>query len=211
MKLLIQIILLVIIFQVNAHSGESGDLPEQETNKNLEKVFGETNKEKETFDISSVSELLSPKDNKVTLPTNRLTQIFNQYLLNELNTSKTKIIGECQKSLSEGKCFKVNPSKKSKHFNNYYFYTNKQNLVFSIIAFDDKKQADLNKCKRKIDMWKEFFTNYDLKPKNLESNSLSFILSDAPQQNKIEVFTSCYTENYRDIKSSFSLKIYKNS
>lgn len=211
MKLLIQTIFLIFILQLSAISGESGDLPEQEIKEDVEIMFGDSKKKEDSLDISEVEKLLEPKDNQIELPKNRLASIFGQYLLSELNVSKVNILGKCQKNLVEGKCFKVDPLKKSRHFNNYYFYTNEQNLVFAIIAFDNQIQSDLNKCKEKINMWENFFSNYDLDIKNIENNSLSFILSDAPQQNHLELFASCYTETYRDIKSSFSLKIYKNS
>lgn len=219
MKQLIQTFLLIFLFQFSAYSGESGDMPEQEENPTVEVIFDEPEevvsvepeKEPQKLDVSEVGELLEPKDTKVELPKNRLEVIFDQYLLTEINTKRINVVGECQKNLEAGKCHIVEPSKKSRHFNNYYFYTNEQNLVFSIIAFNDKKQSDLNLCKDKITSWKTFFENYDLTVKDPKDNSLSFILTDAPQQNSLEVFTSCYSENYRDIKSSFSIKLYKNS
>ena len=219
MKQLIQTFLLIFLFQFSAYSGESGDMPEQEENPTVEVIFDEPEevvsvepeKESQKLDVSEVGELLEPKDTKVELPKNRLEVIFDQYLLTEINTKRINVVGECQKNLEAGKCHIVEPSKKSRHFNNYYFYTNEQNLVFSIIAFNDKKQSDLNLCKDKITSWKTFFENYDLTVKDPKDNSLSFILTDAPQQNSLEVFTSCYSENYRDIKSSFSIKLYKNS
>ena len=223
MKQLIQTFLLIFLFQISAYSGESGDMPEQEENPTVEVIFDEPEEviaekqedviveEPEKLDVSEVGELLEPKDTKVELPKNRLVEIFDQLLLTEINTKKINVVGECQKNLEAGKCHIVEPSKKSRHFNNYYFYTNEQNLVFSIIAFNDKKQSDLNLCKDKVSSWKTFFENYDLTIKNPKENSLGFILTDAPQQNSLEVFTSCYSENYRDIKSSFSIKLYKNS
>ena len=219
MKQLIQTFLLIFLFQISAYSGESGDMPEQEENPTVEVIFDEPEevvsvepeKEPQKLDVSEVGELLEPKDTKVDLPKNRLVEIFDQFFLTEINTKRINVVGECQKNLEAGKCHIVEPSKKSRHFNNYYFYTNEQNLVFSIIAFNDKKQSDLNLCKDKITSWKTFFENYDLTVKDPKDNSLSFILTDAPQQNSLEVFTSCYSENYRDIKSSFSIKLYKNS
>ena len=223
MKQLFQIFLLIFFFQFSAFSGEPGDMPEQEESPTVEVIFDEPQEviaeepeeviieQPETLDVSEVGELLEPKDTNIELPKNRLMEIFDQYLLTEINTKRIKVIGECQKNLEDGKCHIVEPSKKSKHFNNYYFYTNEQNLVFSIIAFNDKKQSDLNLCKDKVNSWKTFFENYDLNIKDPKENSLSFILSDAPQQNNLEVFTSCYAESYRDIKSSFSIKLYKNS
>ena len=59
-------------------------------------------------------------------------------------------------------------------------------------------------------MEKFFLDNYDLKEKKPTDNSLNFVLSDTPLQNTLEVFASCYSENYRDVNSSFSIKFYKN-
>ena len=209
MKLLIQIFLFIILLNFNAISGESGDLPGQEI-KETEEIFEKKPEEKEGMNVSDVNELLEPKDTNVTLPKNRLEEIFDQYFLAELNDEKLTIIGECEKNLLDGKCYVVEPSKLSDHFNNYYFYTNSQNQVYSIIAFNDKKQGDLNKCKEKIEMWKEYFNSFDLNQKEPMDNSLNFVLTDAPQSNSLEIFASCYSEKYRDISSSFSIKFFKN-
>ena len=208
MKLLIQIILLIFCIQTYSSAGESGELPGQEVN-NIEETFEETPKEQEGVDVSSVSELLDPKNTNIDLPKNRLLEIFNQYFLSELN-NEINIIKECENIIDGGKCYVVEPIKSSNHFNNYYFYTNSLNQVYSIIAFNDMKQGDLNKCKDKIASWKEYFNSFDLTEKE-NDNSLNFILTDAPQQNTLEVFASCYTEEYRDIKSSFSIKFFKNT
>ena len=209
MKLLIQIFLLVFFYNMNVFSGESGDLPGQEI-KPSEEVFDEKPKENEGMDVSGINEILEPKDTQITLPKNRLEQIFDQYFLAEINKDKLSIIGECEKNIADGNCFVVEPSKLSSHFNNYYFYTNSQNQVYSIIVFNDKKQGDLNKCKDKIVMWKDYFNSFDLTEKEPKDNSLNFILTDAPQQNSLEIFASCYSEKYRDISSSFSIKFFKN-
>ena len=208
MKLLIQIILLIFCIQTYCSAGESGELPGQEVN-NIEETFEETPKEQGGVDVSNVSELLDPKNTNIDLPKNRLLGIFNQYFLSELN-NEINIIKECENIIDGGKCFVVEPIKSSKHFNNYYFYTNSLNQVYSIIAFNDMKQGDLNKCKDKIASWKEYFNSFDLIEKQ-NNNSLNFILTDAPQQNTLEIFASCYTEEYRDIKSSFSIKFFKNT
>ena len=211
MKLLIQIFLLVFFYNLNAISGESGDLPGQEI-KPSEEVFDEKPEDKieEGMDVSGINELLEPKDTEVTLPKNRLEQIFDQLFLAEINEEDVYIIGECEKNIENGKCFVVEPSQTSNHFNNYYFYTNSQDQVYSIIVFNDKKQGDLNKCKEKISLWKDYFNNFDFIEKEPKDNSLNFVLTDAPQQNSLEIFASCYTEQYRDITSSFSIKFHKN-
>ena len=211
MKLIIQIILLFSILNINAFSGESGDLPGKEI-KETEEIFEDkpAEDEKEGMDVSKIDELLEPKDSEVTLPKNRLEQIFDQFFLAEINEEDISIIGECEKNIANGNCFVVEPSQKSNHFNNYYFYTNSQDQVYSIIVFNDKKQGDLNKCKEKISLWRDYFDNFDFTEKEPTDNSLNFVLTDAPQQNSLEIFASCYTEQYRDITSSFSIKFYKN-
>ena len=212
MKLLIQIFLLIFILSANSISGESGDLPGQELkeiNENQE-IIEETSEDTEGINTSTVEELLEPKNTEITLPKNRLEEIFDQYFLAELNLDKLIIIGECEKNVADGKCYVVEPLKISNHFNNYYFYTNKLNQVYSIIVFNDKKQGDLNECKKKINLWKDYFNSYDLNEKEPLDNPLNFVLSDDPQQNSLEIFASCYTEKYRDINSSLSIKFYKN-
>ena len=212
MKLLIQIFLLIFILSANSISGESGDLPGQELKEISEnqEIIEETSEDTEGINTSTVEELLEPKNTEITLPKNRLEEIFDQYFLAELNLDKLIIIGECEKNVADGKCYVVEPSKISNHFNNYYFYTNKLNQVYSIIVFNDKKQGDLNECKEKINLWKDYFNSYDLNEKEPLDNPLNFVLSDNPQQNSLEIFASCYTEKYRDINSSFSIKFYKN-
>ena len=215
MKLIIKIFLIIFLLQGNLISGESGDLPEEVINlQNPESMFDDPKEEAEDkeglVDQEEVTKILEGKDTSIVLPKNRLTNIFNQNFLDTIDEKKVKILGECKKTVEDGKCLVVEPFKKSKHFNNYYFYLNSENLVYAIIVFDDKKQGDLNMCKKKITMWKSYFENYDFIEKDSKDNLLKLILSDAPQQNELEVFASCYTENYRDIKSSFSIKFFKN-
>tara|TARA_A100001234_G_C12557762_1_gene356015 strand:+ start:350 stop:982 length:633 start_codon:yes stop_codon:yes gene_type:complete len=209
MKLIIQTFLILFFSTSFLLAGEPGDLPGEETTK-PEEMFDEKPIEKEGLDVSNITELLKPKNTEVALPKNRLEQIFNQSFLAELNMDQLSIIGECENNLAEGKCFKVKPNKLSNHFNNYYFYTNSQNQVYSIIAFNNKKQGDLNLCKEKISLWKDYFNSYDLIEKDPKDNLLNFVLTDAPQKNSIEIFASCYDEQFRDISSSFSIKFFKN-
>ena len=209
MKLIIQTFLILFFSTSFLLAGEPGDLPGEETTK-PEEMFDEKPIEKEGLDVSNITELLKPKNTEVALPKNRLEQIFNQSFLAELNMDQLSIIGECENNLAEGKCFKVKPNKLSNHFNNYYFYTNSQNQVYSIIAFNNKKQGDLNLCKKKISLWKDYFNSYDLIEKDPKDNLLNFVLTDAPQKNSIEIFASCYDEQFRDISSSFSIKFFKN-
>ena len=149
MKLIIQTFLILFFSSSFLFAGEPGDFPGEETNK-PEEMFDEKPIEKEGLDVSNITELLKPKNTEVVLPKNRLEQIFNQFFLAELNKDQLSIIGECENNLAEGKCFKVKPNKLSNHFNNYYFYTNSQNQVYSIIAFNNKKQGDLNCVKKKF-------------------------------------------------------------
>lgn len=233
MKVLIQIILLVFLSQTPVFSGESGELPGEELKDNTsqeattqnnpgmdsseenatELLDEDVNKEEDQEGLvneDKLDQLLEPKDTEVTLPKNRLEEIFNQFFLTEINKKQITIQGECEKIIAEGKCFIVKPNKSSKHFNNYYFYTNQSGQVYSIIAFDNKKQGNLNICKERMATWKDYFNSFDFTEKEPLDNPLNFVLSDAPQQNSLEIFASCYTEEYRDIKSSFSIKFFKN-
>ena len=216
MNLLIQIIFLIFIISTKVFSGESGELPGQEPQQTIEseEIIEIKPEEKEGMDVSGIDELLEPKDiEEINLPKNRLVEIFDQRFLSELNLDKLVVVGECEKNTAEGKCYIVEPSKTSNHFNNYYYYTNIDNQVYSIIAFNDKKQGDLNNCKEKITSWKNYFNSYDLTEKEPLDNSLNFIMTDESEQNTkniLEIFASCYTEEFRDISSSFSIKLNKN-
>ena len=211
MKIIFQILLFAFLSLSNVIAGESGDLPGQEIDTKDTEVEVSEPEEKEGLDVSSIDKLLEPKNNEVELPKNRLEKIFGQQFLFSLADTEIQILGECEKSIADGKCYVVEPKEKTSHFNNYYFYTNRNDQVYSIIVFNDKKQGDLNVCKNKISEWKNFFLdNYDLKEKKPTDNSLNFVLSDTPLQNTLEVFASCYSENYRDVNSSFSIKFYKN-
>ena len=233
MKVLIQIILLVFLSQTPVFSGESGELPGEELKDNTsqeattqnnpgmdsseenatELLDEDVNKEEDQEGLineDKLDQLLEPKDTEVTLPKNRLEEIFNQFFMTEINKKQITIQGECEKIIAEGKCFIVKPNKSSKHFNNYYFYTNQSGQVYSIIAFNNKKQGNLNTCKERMATWKDYFNSFDFTEKEPLDNPLNFVLSDAPQQNSLEIFASCYTEEYRDIKSSFSIKFFKN-
>ena len=104
MKLLIQIFFLIFLFNFNAYSGESGELPGQETEevKQLETNKEETIEEaieEEGVDVSGVDEMLEPKDTEINLPKNRLVEIFDQYFLSELNLDKLVVVGECEKNM----------------------------------------------------------------------------------------------------------------
>ena len=233
MKVLIQIILLVFLSQTPVFSGESGELPGEELKDNTsqeattqnnpgmdsseenatELLDEDVNKEEDQEGLvneDKLDQLLEPKDTEVTLPKNRLEEIFNQFFMTEINKKQITIQGECEKIIAEGKCFIVKPNKSSKHFNNYYFYTNQSGQVYSIIAFNNKKQGNLNICKERMATWKDYFNSFDFTEKEPLDNPLNFVLSDAPQQNSLEIFASCYTEEYRDIQSSFSIKFFKN-
>ena len=234
MKVLIQIILFVFLSQTPTFSGESGELPGEElkdntsqevvtqnnpgmdsSEENASELLDENESKEEDIQEGLVNEdqldqLLEPKDTEVKLPKNRLEEIFNQFFMTEINKKQITIQGECEKIMADGKCFIVKPNKSSKHFNNYYFYTNQSGQVYSIIAFNNRKQGDLNICKDRIATWKDYFNSFDFTEKEPLDNPLNFVLSDAPQQNSLEIFASCYTEEYRDIKSSFSIKFFKN-
>ena len=212
MKIIFQILLFIFLSLSNLLAGESGDLPGQEIQTDNTEVEIPEPEEKEGLDVSSIDNLLEPKNNDVELPKNRLEKIFGQQFLFSLADTEIQVLEQCEKTLENGNCYVVDPKEKTSHFNNYFFYTNRDDQVYSIIVFNDKKQGDLNLCKNKILAWKNFFLdNYDLKEKKPTNNSLNFILTDAPQQNKLEIFASCYSETYRDVNSSFSIKFFKNT
>lgn len=195
-------------------AGESGDLPAEEKKniKNkLETKIQKIEKAEEVVEEAKLEEMLKPKSTKINLPKNRLLSIFGQNFLEEVNNDRIKILNKCKPILQSGKCFKVLPDKRSAHFDNYYFYLNNNNLVNSIIAFNSKKYGDLNECENKLKEWDEYLINFDLNKKDEKKNLYNTIYTDAPQQEKIEIFGSCYEEEFRDIKSSFSLKFFKNS
>ena len=75
MNLLIQIFLLIFLFNVNAFSGESGELPGQELQQvdettELTDTTEETPEETEGIDVSGVDEMLEPKNTEIDLPKN---------------------------------------------------------------------------------------------------------------------------------------------
>jgi len=212
-NLLKYLILLIIIPQI-LYSGEPGDEIPGEI-KEVEKKVVEKKVElevldKETIDTKTIEKLieksLEPKTTTVDLPKNRLTHMFGQAFLEKINNQNIKIIKNCQPLSNVEKCYVVDPKKKSKHFNTYYFYTNIDNKVNAIIAFDKKKLTDVSKCKEKMDEWVVFLENFDLKKTTSENKNLSVIYSDKPQQKPLEIFSNCYSESFRDVESSFILK-----
>jgi|TARA_B100000780_G_scaffold255098_1_gene203575 hypothetical protein len=217
-NLLKYLILLIIIPQI-LYSGEPGDEIPGEI-KEVEKKVVEKKVElevldKETIDTKTIEKLieksLEPKTTTVDLPKNRLTHMFGQAFLEKINNQNIKIIKNCQPLSNVEKCYVVDPKKKSKHFNTYYFYTNIDNKVNAIIAFDKKKLTDVSKCKEKMDEWVVFLENFDLKKTTSENKNLSVIYSDKPQQKPLEIFSNCYSESFRDVESSFILKFFKQA
>ena len=212
-NLLKYLILLLIIPQI-LYSGEAGDEIPGEI-KEVEKKVELEDLDQELVDAKTIEKLieksLEPKTTKVDLPKNRLTHMFGQAFLEKLNNKNVKIIKNCQPLSNVEKCYVVNPKKKSKHFNTYYFYTNIDNKVNAIIAFDKKKLTDVSKCKKKMDEWVEFFENFDLQKTTSEEQNLSVFYSDKPQQKPLEIISNCYAERFRDVESSFILKFYKQA
>ena len=221
------LILLLIIPQI-LYSGESGDDIPGEIKKEVEKkiepkdLFEEPIKTneiekllepkdlvQEPIDTKAIEKLLEPKTTTIDLPRNRLTNIFGQAFLEKINNDNIRIIKNCQPLSNVEKCYVVDPKKKSKHFNTYYFYTNVDNKVNAIIAFDKKKLSDVAKCKKKMDEWGAFFENFDLQKITSENKNLSIFYSDKPHQKPIEIVSNCHAEKFRDIESSFILKFYK--
>ena len=212
-NLLKYLILLIIIPQI-LYSGEPGDEFPGEI-KEVEKKVELKDLDQETIDTTKIEKLidksLEPKTTTVDLPKNRLTHMFGQAFLEKINNQNIKIIKNCQPLSNVEKCYVVDPKKKSKHFNTYYFYTNIDNKVNAIIAFDKKKLTDVSKCKEKMDEWVVFLENFDLKKTTSENKNLSVIYSDKPQQKPLEIFSNCYSESFRDVESSFILKFFKQA
>ena len=212
-NLLKYLILLLIIPQI-LYSGESGDEIPGEIKK-VEKKVEPEDLEQELVDPKIIETLieksLEPKTTTIDLPKNRLTHIFGQAFLEKINSKNVKIIKSCQPLSNVEKCYVVDPKKKSKHFNTYYFYTNIDNKVNAIIAFDKKKLTDVSKCKIKMEEWVEFFENFDLQKVTSEEQNLSVFYSDKPQQKALEIVSNCHAESFRDIESSFILKFYKQA
>jgi len=211
---LIKLLIILIFLPQLLLGGESGDeLPGEEIEL-LEKIEQQKDVTAETEIIpedESIEELLEPGiETENNLPENRLTNIFGQAFLEKINITDIKIIGECIPLNSQGKCFAVMPKRASKHFDNYYFYTNANNKVNAIIVFDKKKFTNVSKCKIKLNEWINYFENFDLHKKSSESNNMSIIYNDKPQQKFLEIFGSCYQERFRDIESNFILKFYKS-
>ena len=212
-NLLKYLILLLIIPQI-LYSGESGDEIPGEI-KEVEKKVELDDLDQELVDLKTIEDLieksLEPKTTTVDLPKNRLTHMFGQAFLEKINKKNVKIIKNCQPLSNVEKCYVVNPKKKSKHFDTYYFYTNIDNKVNAMIAFDKKKLTDISKCKIKMEEWVEFFENFDLQKVTSEEQNLSVFYSDKPQQKALEIVSNCHAESFRDIESSFILKFYKQA
>ena len=206
------LILLLIIPQI-LYSGEPGDEIPGEIKKEVEKKIESKDLNRELIDTKNIEKLieksLEPKTTTVDLPKNRLTYMFGQAFLEKINNQNIKIIKNCQPLSNVEKCYVVDPKKKSKHFNTYYFYTNIDNKVNAIIAFDKKKLTDVVKCKKKMDEWVVFFENFDLQKITSEDQNLSIFYSDKPHQKPLEIDFNCHAERFRDIESSFILKFYK--
>ena len=212
-NLLKYLILLLIIPQI-LYSGESGDEIPGEI-KEVEKKVELEDLDQELIDPKTIEDLieksLEPKTTTVDLPKNRLTHMFGQAFLEKINSKNVKIIKSCQPLSNVEKCYVVDPKKKSKHFNTYYFYTNIDNKVNAIIAFDKKELTDASKCKMKMDEWVVFFENFDLQKVTSENQNLSVFYSDKPHQKSLEIVSNCYSESFRDVESSFILKFYKHA
>ena len=208
------LILLLMIPQI-LYSGESGDEIPGEIINEVEKKIEPKDLDQELIDPKTIETLieksLEPKTTTIDLPKNRLTHIFGQAFLEKINNENVKIIKNCRPLSNVEKCYVVDPKKKSKHFNTYYFYTNIDNNVNAVIAFDKKKLTDVLKCKKKMDEWVIFFENFDLQKTTSENQNLSVFYTDKPNQKPLEIVSNCYAESFRDIDSSFILKFYKQT
>ena len=208
---LIKFLILLLIIPQILYSGEPGDEMPGEVKKEVEKIIEPKELVQEPIDTEAIEKLLEPKTTTIDLPKNRLTNMFGQAFLEKINNDNIKIIKNCQPLSNVEKCYVVDPKKKSKHFNTYYFYTNIDNKVNAIIAFDKKKLTDVSKCKIKMEEWVEFFENFDLQKATSEEQNLSIFYSDKPQQKPLEIISNCHTESFRDVESSFILKFYKQA
>jgi len=204
------LILLLIIPQI-LYSGESGDEIPGEVKKEVEKKIEPKKLVQEPIDTEAIEKLLEPKTTTIDLPKNRLTNMFGQAFLEKINNDNIRIIKNCQPLSNVERCYVVDPKKKSNHFNTYYFYTNIDNKVNAIIAFDNKKLTNVSKCKMKMDEWVVFFESFDLQKATSENQNLSVLYSDKPHQKPLEINANCYAEKFRDVDSSFILKFYKQA
>ena len=168
------LILLLIIPQI-LYSGESGDEIPGEVKKEVEKKIEPKELVQEPIDTEAIEKLLEPKTTTIDLPKNRLTNMFGQAFLEKINNDNIRIIKNCQPLSNVEKCYVVDPKKKSNHFNTYYFYTNIDNKVNAIIAFDNKKLTNVSKCKMKMDEWVVFFESFDLQKATSENQNLSVL------------------------------------
>ena len=134
----------------------------KEEERQVEKKIEPKELVQEPIDTEAIEKLLEPKTTTIDLPKNRLTNMFGQAFLEKINNDNIRIIKNCQPLSNVEKCYVVDPKKKSNHFNTYYFYTNIDNKVNAIIAFDNKKLTNVSKCKMKMDEWVVFFESFDL-------------------------------------------------
>ena len=206
---LIKFLVLLIFLPQVLFGGESGDELPGEILKIMDQMETKEVLIKENLKVDKIEELLEPKTIDTTLPKNRLTNIFGQAFFSVINKDNIKIMSKCEALSNNGKCFIVEPEKKSKHFDNYYFYTDIDNNVNAIIVYDKRKFTNISKCKTKMNEWEQYFTNFDLKKIINQDKNLTIIYNDKPQQKSIEIYGSCHKEKFRDIESSFILKFYK--
>jgi hypothetical protein len=208
---LIKFLVLLIILPHVLFAGESGDELPGEISKIMDPKETKINQNNQILEVDKIEELLEAKIIDTTFPKKRLTHIFGQAFFSKINKENVKIKSKCEALTNTGKCFIVDPKKKSEHFDNYYFYTDINNNVNAIIVFDKRKFTNLSKCKIKMDEWEKYFSNFDLEKMINLNNNLTIIYNDKPQQESIEIFGSCHKEKFRDIDSSFILKLYKTT
>ena len=149
------------------------------------------------------------KKNKINLPKNPISQLFNQAIGTTIDTKKAKIVGDCLPREKLKFCKVVTPKTRSIHFNKYFYYLNTERKVNAIIAFSDRRVGNIDKCRSMIKSWKNYFKNFDLLNITTVANKDQLFLKHINIE-KTQISMSCNFEQFRDIKSYFSLKFLKN-
>ena len=216
----------ILLFPVNSHAGEPGELPEEiieelveepkEEPKEEQKVIEEVKPEPEPVTKEVVEEKPPEEEKKeaitleTKLPKNRMVSLFNQEFGKKLDTSKVNLIGRCEPRYKNEECRIVIPKKRSRHFNRFYYYINANKDVYAIIAVYNKRIGSFKYCKELLGSWENYFTDYYLIKKTTDDEMTDyFILSDAPRRQPMEIHMSCYHKKVRDIEGYFYLSAYK--
>tara|TARA_B110000285_G_C15125455_1_gene619905 strand:- start:1379 stop:1999 length:621 start_codon:yes stop_codon:yes gene_type:complete len=199
LKIFIKFIL-IFFFMAPIMAGEPGTL-EEEIKKNDNKIILKKDKK---IVLKKENRVLTK--NKVHLPKNPITQLFHQRIGDKIDTTYAAMVGACLPRYKEHTCEIVKPKKQSSHFNKYYYYLNSSKEVNAIIAFSDKRVGNLEQCRSMITEWSDYFKNFDL-TNNTDKSNKDQLLLDHANIHKTELSMSCLPEEFRDVKSYFSLKL----